>query len=304
MQAQTETQDEIGSLVRVEKNLRLDHVVGQEEAVRRLRELVNRISYSQIFDLWGVEKPRAIALTGPPGVGKTFSIRALANEASCPLLELQYEDISSHLLDESIRRLAAFKEQVNALSRLEGHVLVLIDEADSFFQNRFDQHAHPADKKKTNFFLRWLDGDLEGSSNFTLVVTSNAWETVDPALRRSGRFIEIEYQPLTSDDIKKALKVHMSLAELAAGRTLFAEFNLDDFELPDGITGADVKQIVSDVCLQKAGEFLEEYKASEEKSVDLSDQYLISSDEFKETAYNYASKLNLFKKRTAGFGRH
>jgi SpoVK/Ycf46/Vps4 family AAA+-type ATPase len=181
--------------------------------VKSLKELVKRIAHSDIFDLWAVDKPKALALTGPPGVGKTFSVRALANEVNCPLMELCYEDIASHLYDESIRRLSTFKKQVDAISAEEGHVLILIDEADSFFQSRFDTDAHAADKKKTNFFLRWIDGDLEGSTNFTIIAASNAWENIDPALRRSGRFVEIKYGALSSEDVEKALLVHIELAE-------------------------------------------------------------------------------------------
>src|SRR3989344_7280775 len=148
MQEKNET-SEVGVQVQVDQNLRLDHVVGQEEAVGKLRDLVNRIKHAEIFSFWALEKPKAIALTGPAGTGKTFSIRALANEADCPLIELCYEDLASHLYDESIRRLATFKEQVDQISKEAGHVLVLIDEADSFFQSRFDFNTHASDKKKT-----------------------------------------------------------------------------------------------------------------------------------------------------------
>ena len=184
MPDQTDTA-EIGSLVQIDHNLRLEHVVGQEEAISQLKDLVNRIKYSAHYESWGVDKPKALALTGPPGVGKTFSLRALANEAGCPLVQLCYEDLASHFYDEAIRRLGVFKAEVEKLAEEHGHVLVLIDEADSFFQSRFDSNTHASDKKKTNFFLRWIDGDLEGSSNFTIVATSNAWDTIDPAFRRA-----------------------------------------------------------------------------------------------------------------------
>lgn len=254
---------QVGTLVKVDEHLNLSHVVGQEEAVSKLAGLVNRIKYADIYHLWAVDKPKAIALTGPPGCGKTFSIRALANEVSCPLMELCYEDLASHLYDESIRRLAAFKEQVDEIAKIHGHVLILIDEADSFFQSRFDTSTHPSDKKKTNFFLRWIDGDLEGSDNFTIIATSNAWQTVDPALRRSGRFYEVAYKALTPVDVKKALQVHMELAELRVDRKLFEASDLDGLKIPEEITGADVKDIVSDVLVKKAEDFLKAYLEQE-----------------------------------------
>ena len=295
---------QVGTFVKVDEHLNLSHVVGQEEAVSKLTGLVNRIKYADIYHLWAVDKPKAIALTGPPGCGKTFSIRALANEVSCPLMELCYEDLASHLYDESIRRLAAFKEQVEDIARVHGHVLILIDEADSFFQSRFDTSTHPSDKKKTNFFLRWIDGDLEGSDNFTIIATSNAWETVDPALRRSGRFYEVKYEALAPEDVKKALSVHMQLAELRVDRKLFEPSDLDGLDIPEEITGADVKDIVSDVLIKKAEDFLEAYleQENEEDLPDLTgDLALINVDELEEIINKRLAQLGKTV-RKVGFG--
>lgn len=128
------------------------------------------------------------------------------------------------------------------------------------FQSRFETNAHSSDKKKTNFFLRWIDGDLEGSSNFTIIATSNAWETVDPALRRSGRFVEIKYKALSPEDVKKALMVHMSLVEAKLGRLLFDKREWTDFKMPEGISGADVKEMINKTLLNRANAELEEFK--------------------------------------------
>tara|TARA_R110002126_G_scaffold9539_7_gene43031 strand:+ start:4190 stop:5110 length:921 start_codon:yes stop_codon:yes gene_type:complete len=300
-----EEEADIGSRVLIDEHLRLSHVVGQDEAVKSLRGLVKRIVHADIFDLWAVDKPKALALTGPPGVGKTFSIRALANEVKCPLMELCYEDIASHLYDESIRRLSSFKKQVEAISDLEGHVLILIDEADSFFQSRFDSDAHAADKKKTNFFLRWIDGDLEGATNFTIIAASNAWENVDPALKRSGRFVEIKYDSLSPEDVEKALLVHIDLAEKNAGRQLFKKFKMGGLTLPEGISGADVKEMVSEACLDKALFFLKEFQKKDNKRPpDPADkEYLITPDELKEIALKRTEGLANKKKRV-GFARN
>ena len=184
-----------------------------------------------------------------------------------------------------------------------GHVLILIDEAESFFQNRFDSHTHPSDKKKTNFFLRWIDGDLEGSDNFTFVVTSNAWENVDPALKRSGRFAEIPYVPLTEEGVREALLVHIELAELKTGRQMFEREGLEDLELPAEITGADVKELVSEALLAKAAFFLDEMieKGNEDLPDLENEESFVTVEELGAIIDKKASELKSAN-RTVGFG--
>jgi len=246
------------SRVKIDPHLRLDHVVGQPEAISRLRDLVKRIKWPEVYQSWGVMKPKAIALVGPPGVGKTFAIRALANEVECPLLELKYEDVATHLYDEAIRRLQMFKNQAEVLAREFGHVMILIDEAEVFFRSRFDVNTHSSDEKKTNFFLRWIDGDLEGADGFTIIASTNAWDTIDPAMRRPGRFVKIDFKALSPEDVLIALGVHMDLAEIRTGRVMFDRSGLEDLKdsLPE-ITGADVKEIIDETLLNKANEQLD-----------------------------------------------
>lgn len=201
-----------------------------------------------------VESPDHLYITDDAIVThNTFAIRALANEVDCPLLELKYEDVATHLYDEAIRRLSMFKSQAEAIAKEFGHVLILIDEADVFFRSRFDVNTHNSDEKKTNFFLRWIDGDLEGSDGFTIIASSNAWDIVDPAIRRPGRFVRIDFKALSPEDVLIALQVHMDLAEARTGRTMFDRTDLSILKgiLPE-VTGADVKEIIDETLLNKA----------------------------------------------------
>jgi ATP-dependent 26S proteasome regulatory subunit len=246
------------TLVKLDPQLKLSHVVGQPEAIAKLRDLLRRIKHPVVYETWGVSKPKAIALVGTPGSGKTLAIRALANEAECPLMELKYEDIASSQYDEAIKRLAIFKEQADVVSKEYGHVIILIDEADIFFQNRFDNNTHNSDEKKTTFFLRWIDGDLEGSDNFTIIAASNVWDTVDPAIKRSGRFIKIEFKSLSSKDILECIKVHAGMVETKTNRIIFDLTGLEELEgLVVDLTGADVKEVIDSVLLAKANKYLD-----------------------------------------------
>jgi len=58
----------------------LSEVVGNAEAIQKLSKWVNS---------WetGIPKKRAVFLYGPPGVGKTVSVEALANDSGMELVE-------------------------------------------------------------------------------------------------------------------------------------------------------------------------------------------------------------------------
>lgn len=300
MSQNQELETDVISPVSINEHLTIDHIVGQAEAKKELSLFLNRVKHADVFRHWGLDKPKAIALTGPPGVGKTHSVRCLANELNCALLELKYENIASRLYDDSIEKLNKIKSQVARYSKEFGHVIVFLDEADSFFQSRFDTNAHASDKKKTNFFLQWIDGGLEAASGFTFIAASNAWETIDPAIKRPGRFTEIKYKKLGPDDIKEAFKVHVQLAELAASRKLFDDIDYDQLPYLDEISGADAKSIVDTLCLNKANSYIETNDTYDESIASL---LLIDASDFIKQIKNFKSKDSSKKKRL-GFGKY
>lgn len=300
MSEDQEMEIDVISPVSVNKHLTIDHIIGQPLAKEELALFIKRVKHVDVFRHWGLDTPKAIALTGPPGVGKTHSVRCLANELDCALLELRYEDIASRLYDDSIEKLSKIKKQIAKYSEKYGHVIIFLDEADSFFQSRFDTNAHSSDKKKTNFFLQWIDGGIESSSGFTFIAASNAWDAVDPAIKRSGRFSEIKYKELSSEDVKEAFKVHVELAELSASRKLFSEIDYDELPYLDEISGADVKSIVDSLCLDKANFYIENNDTYDES---IASSFLIDTSDFIKQINKFKSKDSNKKKRL-GFGKY
>jgi replication factor C large subunit len=96
----------------------LSEVVGNEEAIQRLVSWVK--SWSK-----GVPKRRAAFLYGPPGIGKTVTVEALANDLNMELVE---RNASDHRTEEAVQKFAGLASQSGTLFGKKR--LILFDEVD------------------------------------------------------------------------------------------------------------------------------------------------------------------------------
>ena len=96
----------------------LADVVGNEEAKEKLVEWVR--SWDR-----GVPKRRAVLLYGPPGIGKTVSVEALASDLDMELVE---KNASDYRTEDAVKRFAGLASQYGTLFGKKR--LVLFDELD------------------------------------------------------------------------------------------------------------------------------------------------------------------------------
>jgi len=96
----------------------LNEVVGNEEAIEKL------VSWVKSWDK-GIPKRRAVFLYGPPGIGKTVSVEALANDLN---LELVEKNASDYRTEEAVQRFAGLASQYGTLFGKKR--LILFDELD------------------------------------------------------------------------------------------------------------------------------------------------------------------------------
>jgi replication factor C large subunit len=96
----------------------LKDVVGNAEAIQNF---VNWVKSWQK----GAPKKRAAFLYGPPGIGKTVSVEALANDFQMELVE---KNASDYRTEEAIKRFAGLASQYGSL--FGGRRIILLDELD------------------------------------------------------------------------------------------------------------------------------------------------------------------------------
>lgn len=137
----------------------------------------------------GVQPPNGILLYGPPGSGKTFAVRTLANYLDWPVFELGMGTIGSPFIHETSVSLRDLFGQATE----KAPSIVIIDEVDAVAGTRavgYQDHK----VEEVSELLKLVEDAAE--SGITVVATTNRKEAIDPAFLRKGRFdhaFELDY---------------------------------------------------------------------------------------------------------------
>ncbi|XP_027294028.2 spermatogenesis-associated protein 5-like protein 1 isoform X1, partial [Cricetulus griseus] len=159
---------------------------GLSETADSLRELLRLpLRYPLALAALGLAVPRGVLLAGPPGVGKTQLVRAVAREAGAELLAVSAPALQGARpgeTEENVRRV--FQRARELASR--GPSLLFLDEVDALCPRRGGRGRAPESRVVAQV-LTLLDG-IHGDREVVVVGATNRPDELDPALRRPGRF--------------------------------------------------------------------------------------------------------------------
>jgi ATP-dependent Zn protease len=150
---------------------------------------------------------KGLLLSGPPGCGKSFYARALAEECQVPLLLSSYADWESgtgggNLIAKAIKK--AFAD-----ARKKAPCIVFIDEIDSVGSRGKRDHNSGWFDVVINALLAELDG-AEPRTGVVVIGATNHPSSIDPALLRPGRLDRhIAIPRPTIADLKGILAHHL-----------------------------------------------------------------------------------------------
>jgi len=242
----------------VEKKTRVtyEEIGGLKAQTKRMREIVELpLRHPEVFIRFGIEPHSGILLYGPPGCGKTLIAKVLASESEANFYSINGPEIMNKYYGETEARLRdIFKE-----AKENSPSVIFIDEIDAIAPKREEAYGD-VEKRVVAQLLALMDGLTERGQVIVLGAT-NRPESVDPALRRPGRFDrEIEISVPNADGRLEILHIHtrgMPLDEDVDLKTLAAELH--------GYTGADIKSLCREAAMKSLRNYLPEIDMETEK---------------------------------------
>jgi transitional endoplasmic reticulum ATPase len=160
-----------------------EDVGGLGREIRLLRELVQLpLTLPHVYRQLGILAPRGIILYGPPGAGKTLLMKAIASEVSARFYYVNGPDIIGTYYGEAEANLRRIFDEVAH----HAPSIIFFDEVDAIAPRRGTAGTQ-ADTRLVSQLLALLDGIMQ-VDGVVAIATTNRVDSIEPALRRPGRF--------------------------------------------------------------------------------------------------------------------
>ncbi len=251
-----------------------EDVGGLEEQVLKVREMIEfPLRHPELFKKIGIEPPKGVLLHGPPGTGKTLLAKAVANESDVYFTSIQGPEVVSKFVgqaEENLRKI--FKK-----AKENSPAIIFIDEIDAIASKR-DEAVGEVEKRMVAQLLSLMDG-MEERGDVIVIGATNRPDTLDPALRRAGRFDrEIEIGIPSEDERKEILQIH------TRGMPLAEDVDLDKMaKRTHGFVGSDLEALAREAAMKTLRRLFPEIDLEEEQvPIEILEELKVKKKDFEE----------------------
>ena len=184
----------------------LDKVAGMHALKDLLRrEVVDPVRNPEPYRRYGLSIPNGMLLYGPPGCGKTYIARQLAEELGHHFVEIIPSELASPYIHQSVMKI---RELFDAAAE-QAPAVVFIDEFEALVPTRGELGGHQHYKaEEVNEFLAHLNSCAD--KKIFVIAATNQPEKIDPAVRRTGRLDKLIYVgPPDAEARREMLLLHL-----------------------------------------------------------------------------------------------
>ena len=233
-----------------------EEVGGLRHEIKAMREIVELpLRHPELFARLGVEAHSGVLLYGPPGCGKTLIAKVLASESDANMFSISGPEIVNKYYGETEARLREIFQEAKESSPS----IIFIDEIDAIAPKRDDAYGD-VEKRVVAQLLALMDG-LDERGNVIVLGATNRPDSMEPALRRPGRFDrEFEISVPNTDGRLDILQIHtrgMPLSDDISLKNLAGQLH--------GYTGADIKSLCREAATRAIRRYLPQMDLESER---------------------------------------
>ncbi|KAG0202782.1 hypothetical protein BGX28_004792 [Mortierella sp. GBA30] len=220
--------------------VRLEDLGGVDHFIEKVKEYVMMpLAHPEVYAHMGVKPPRGILLHGPPGTGKTMMANAIAGSLGVPFITISAPSVVSGMSGESEKKIREVFDEAKELAPC----LMFIDEIDAITPKRETAQREMERRIVAQLLTCMDDLNLENTNGKPVMIigATNRPDSLDPALRRAGRFdLEINIGVPDQDSREQILRV------MSAKLKLSGDFDFKELaKLTPGYVGADLNALTS-----------------------------------------------------------
>ncbi|KYN16964.1 Nuclear valosin-containing protein-like protein [Trachymyrmex cornetzi] len=241
-----------------ESKITFADVGGSDKVLKTVCKLLAHMKHPEIFKQLGISPPRGFLLHGPPGCGKTLLAHAVAGELNIPLIKVAGPELVTGVSGESEARIRELFEQALILAPC----IIFLDEIDAVTPHRATAQRE-MERRIVAQLLSSLDElNLNENGDRVLVIgATNRPDSLDPALRRAGRFDREVCLGIPDREARaKILAVHTERVVLAPNVSLSTIASLTP-----GFVGADLVALIREAAMVAVDRVFEDLNTSKQE---------------------------------------